>query len=135
MVKHAGRAPARYTDATLIRTMEENGIGRPSTYAPTVSTILDREYVIKEGKYLRLTPLGGVVNDLMCQRFPDIVDVKFTARMEQKLDDVEAGQVKWKDLIRQFYVPFHENLEKVEKDMEGVYLKVPEEVTEEKCDL
>ena len=115
--------------------MEENGIGRPSTYAPTVSTILDREYVIKEGKYLRLTPLGGVVNDLMCQRFPDIVDVKFTARMEQKLDDVEAGQVKWKDLIRQFYVPFHENLEQVEKDMEGVYLKVPDEVTEEKCDL
>ena len=115
--------------------MEENGIGRPSTYAPTVSTILDREYVIKEGKYLRLTPLGGVVNDLMCQRFPDIVDVKFTARMEQKLDDVESGQVKWKDLIRQFYVPFHENLEKVEKDMEGVYLKVPDEVTEEKCDL
>lgn len=115
--------------------MEENGIGRPSTYAPTVSTILDREYVIKEGKYLRLTPLGGVVNDLMCQRFPDIVDVKFTARMEQKLDDVEAGDVKWKDLIRQFYVPFHQNLEQVEKDMEGVYLKVPDEVTEEKCDL
>ena len=133
--QHFTQPPARYTDATLIRTMEENGIGRPSTYAPTVSTILDREYVIKEGKYLRLTPLGGVVNDLMCQRFPDIVDVKFTARMEQKLDDVEAGQVKWKDLIRQFYVPFHENLEKVEKDMEGVYLKVPDEVTEEKCDL
>ena len=134
-LQHFTQPPARYTDATLIRTMEENGIGRPSTYAPTVSTILDREYVIKEGKYLRLTPLGGVVNDLMCQRFPDIVDVKFTARMEQKLDDVEAGQVKWKDLIRQFYVPFHENLEKVEKDMEGVYLKVPDEVTEEKCDL
>ena len=134
-LQHFTQPPARYTDATLIRTMEENGIGRPSTHAPTVSTILDREYVIKEGKYLRLTPLGGVVNDLMCQRFPDIVDVKFTARMEQKLDDVEAGQVKWKDLIRQFYVPFHENLEKVEKDMEGVYLKVPDEVTEEKCDL
>ena len=134
-LQHFTQPPARYTDATLIRTMEENGIGRPSTYAPTVSTILDREYVIKEGKYLRLTPLGGVVNDLMCQRFPDIVDVKFTARMEQKLDDVESGQVKWKDLIRQFYVPFHENLEKVEKDMEGVYLKVPDEVTEEKCDL
>ena len=134
-LQHFTQPPARYTDATLIRTMEENGIGRPSTYAPTVSTILDREYVIKEGKYLRLTPLGGVVNDLMCQRFPDIVDVKFTARMEQKLDDVEAGQVKWKDLIRQFYVPFHENLEQVEKDMEGVYLKVPDEVTEEKCDL
>ena len=133
--QHFTQPPARYTDATLIRTMEENGIGRPSTYAPTVSTILDREYVIKEGKYLRLTPLGGVVNDLMCQRFPNIVDVKFTARMEQKLDDVEAGDVKWKDLIRQFYVPFHQNLEQVEKDMEGVYLKVPDEVTEEKCDL
>ena len=133
--QHFTQPPARYTDATLIRTMEENGIGRPSTYAPTVSTILDREYVIKEGKYLRLTPLGGVVNDLMCQRFPDVVDVKFTARMEQKLDDVEAGKVKWKDLIRQFYVPFHQNLEQVEKDMEGVYLKVPDEVTEEKCDL
>ena len=133
--QHFTQPPARYTDATLIRTMEENGIGRPSTYAPTVSTILDREYVIKEGKCLRLTPLGGVVNDLMCQRFPDIVDVKFTARMEQKLDDVEAGDVKWKDLIRQFYVPFHQNLEQVEKDMEGVYLKVPDEVTEEKCDL
>ena len=133
--QHFTQPPARYTDATLIRTMEENGIGRPSTYAPTVSTILDREYVIKEGKYLRITPLGQVVNDLMCQRFPNIVDVKFTARMEQKLDDVESGDVQWKDLIRQFYVPFHENLEQVEKDMEGVYLKVPDEVTEEKCDL
>lgn len=133
--QHFTQPPARYTDATLIRTMEENGIGRPSTYAPTVSTILDREYVIKEGKYLRITPLGQVVNDLMCQRFPDIVDVKFTARMEKKLDDVESGEVQWKDLIRQFYVPFHENLEKVEKDMDGVYLKVPDEVTEEKCDL
>ena len=133
--QHFTQPPARYTDATLIRTMEENGIGRPSTYAPTVSTILDREYVIKEGKYLRITPLGQVVNDLMCQRFPDIVDVKFTARMEKKLDDVEAGEVRWKDLIRQFYVPFHQNLEQVEKDMDGVYLKVPDEVTEEKCDL
>ena len=133
--QHFTQPPARYTDATLIRTMEENGIGRPSTYAPTVSTILDREYVIKEGKYLRITPLGQVVNDLMCQRFPNIVDVKFTARMEKKLDDVESGEVQWKDLIRQFYVPFHENLEKVEQDMEGVYLKVPDEVTEEKCDL
>ena len=134
-LQHFTQPPARYTDATLIRTMEENGIGRPSTYAPTVSTILDREYVIKEGKYLRITPLGQVVNDLMCQRFPNIVDVKFTARMEKKLDDVESGDVQWKDVIRQFYVPFHENLEQVEKDMEGVYLKVPDEVTEEKCDL
>ena len=133
--QHFTQPPARYTEATLIKALEENGIGRPSTYAPTVSTILDREYVIKEGKYLRITPLGQVVNDLMCQRFPNIVDVKFTARMEKKLDDVESGDVQWKDVIRQFYVPFHENLEQVEKDMEGVYLKVPDEVTEEKCDL
>ena len=105
-LQHFTQPPARYTDATLIRTMEENGIGRPSTYAPTVSTILDREYVIKEGKYLRLTPLGGVVNELMCQRFPDIVDVKFTARMEQKLDEVESGDKNWKELLGEFYGDF-----------------------------
>ena len=133
--QHFTQPPARYTDATLIRTMEENGIGRPSTYAPTVSTILDREYVIKEGKYLRITPLGDVVTDLMCQRFPDIVDVKFTARMEQDLDEVESGDKQWKLLLREFYGPFAANLQQVEKDMEGVYLKVPDEVSEEKCDI
>ncbi len=133
--QHFTAPPARYTDATLIRTMEENGIGRPSTYAPTVSTIIDREYVLKEGKYLRITPLGDVVTDLMCQRFPDIVDVKFTARMEQDLDEVESGDKQWKALLREFYGPFHDNLTQVEKDMEGVYLKVPDEVTEEKCDI
>ena len=131
--QHFTQPPARYTDATLIRTMEENGIGRPSTYAPTVSTILDREYVIKEGKYLRITPLGQVVNDLMCQRFPDIVDVKFTARMEKKLDDVEEGTVNWKSVLRDFYGDFEENLKKAEKDLEGVYIKVPDEVSEEIC--
>ena len=133
--QHFTQPPARYTDATLIRTMEENGIGRPYTYAPTVSTILDREYVIKEGKYLRITPLGDVVTDLMCQRFPDIVDVKFTARMEQDLDEVESGDKQWKSLLRSFYGDFAANLEQVEKDMEGVYLKVPDEVSEEKCDI
>ena len=133
--QHFTQPPARYTDATLIRTMEENGIGRPSTYAPTVSTILDREYVVKEGKALRITPLGQVVTDLMCQRFPDIVDVKFTARMEDELDDVESGKIPWKQLLRQFYGGFESNLQQVEKDMEGVYLKVPDEVTEEKCDV
>jgi len=133
--QHFTAPPARYTDATLIRTMEENGIGRPSTYAPTVSTIIDREYVLKEGKYLRITPLGDVVTDLMCRRFQDIVDVKFTARMEQDLDEVESGDKQWKELLRQFYGPFHDNLTQVEKDMEGIYLKVPDEVTEEKCDI
>ena len=83
--------------------MEENAIGRPSTYAPTVSTILDREYVVKEGKYLRTTPLGEVVNGFMCERFQDIVDVKFTAHMEEELDEVETGKENWKALLRQFY--------------------------------
>ena len=133
--QHFTQPPARYTDATLIRTMEENGIGRPSTYAPTVSTILDREYVVKEGKALRITPLVQVVTDLMCQRFPDIVAVKFTARMEDELDEVESGKIPWKQLLRQFYGGFESNLQQVEKDMEGVYLKVPDEVTEEKCDV
>ena len=133
--QHFTQPPSRYTDATLIRTMEENGIGRPSTYAPTVSTILDREYVLKEGKYLRITPLGEVVTGLMCERFTDIVDVKFTARMEQDLDEVESGDKQWKELLRSFYGPFAENLKQVEQDMEGIYLKVPDEVSEEKCDI
>ena len=97
--QHFTQPPAHFTDASLIRALEENGIGRPSTYAPTVSTILDREYVVKEGKYLRMTPLGGVVNDLMCQRFPKIVDVKFTANMEKELDEVESGDKISKELL------------------------------------
>ena len=133
--QHFTQPPAHFTDASLIRALEENGIGRPSTYAPTVSTILDREYVEKEGKYLRMTPLGGVVNDLMCQRFPKIVDVKFTANMEKELDEVESGDKNWKELLGEFYGDFDQNLTQVEKDMEGVYLKVPDEVSEEKCDV
>ena len=134
-LQHFTQPPAHFTDASLIRALEENGIGRPSTYAPTVSTILDREYVVKEGKYLRMTPLGSVVNDLMCQRFPKIVDVKFTANMEKELDEVESGDKNWKELLREFYGDFEENLSQVERDMEGVYLKVPDEVSEEKCDV
>ena len=115
--------------------MEQNGIGRPSTYAPTVSTILDREYVVKEGKYLRPTPLGTVVTGLMEDKFPDIVDTKFTARMEETLDEVEEGQKAWKDILREFYGEFSAELEKAEKDLEGQHLKVPDEVSEEKCDI
>ena len=133
--QHFTQPPAHFTDASLIRALEENGIGRPSTYAPTVSTILDREYVVKEGKYLRMTPLGSVVNDLMCQRFPKIVDVKFTANMEKELDEVESGDKNWKALLKEFYGDFDQNLTQVEKDMEGVYIKVPDEVSEEKCDV
>ena len=133
--QHFTQPPAHFTDASLIRALEENGIGRPSTYAPTVSTILDREYVVKEGKYLRMTPLGQVVNDLMCQRFPKIVDVKFTANMEKELDEVESGDKNWKALLGEFYGDFDSNLTQEEKDMDGVYLKVPDEVSEEKCDV
>jgi DNA topoisomerase-1 len=133
--QHFTQPPARYTDATLIRAMEENGIGRPSTYAPTVSTILDREYVVKEGKYLRITPLGDVVTGLMCDKFRDIVDMKFTAHMEQQLDSVESGDKPWKDVLRSFYGNFATSLAQAEKDLDGIYLKVPDEVSEEKCDI
>ena len=133
--QHFPQPPARYTDATLIRAMEQNGIGRPSTYAPTVSTILDREYVVKEGKYLRPTPLGEVVTGLMEDKFPDIVDTKFTARMEKTLDAVEEGKTPWKTVLHDFYGGFDASLKKAESDLEGVYLKVPDEVSEEKCDV
>ncbi len=131
--QHFTQPPAHYTDATLIRAMEEQGIGRPSTYAPTVSTILDREYVMKKGKYLRITNLGRVVTQLMEDRFSDVADLKFTANMEKELDEVESGDKNWKELLRDFYGDFEENLKKAEKDLEGVYIKVPDEVSEEIC--
>ena len=130
--QHFTQPPTRYTDATLIRAMEQNGIGRPSTYAPTVSTILDREYVVKEGKYLRPTPLGAVVTELMKQSFPDIVDTRFTARMEETLDAVEEGKKAWKDILREFYGGFSDELKKAE-DIGRV--KVPDEESEETCDV
>ena len=131
--QHFTQPPAHYTDATLIRAMEEQGIGRPSTYAPTVSTIIDREYVIKEGKYLRITNLGRVVTELMKDKFTDIADTKFTAHMEQKLDSVEEGATPWKDVLRDFYGDFEEHLKKAEQDLEGTRIKVPDEVSEEIC--
>ena len=131
--QHFTQPPAHYTDATLIRAMEEQGIGRPSTYAPTVSTIIDREYVIKEGKYLRITNLGRVVTELMKDKFSDIADTKFTAHMEQKLDSVEEGTTPWKGVLRDFYGDFEEHLKKAEQDLEGVRIKVPDEVSEEIC--
>lgn len=131
--QHFTQPPAHYTDATLIRAMEEQGIGRPSTYAPTVSTILDREYVIKEGKYLRITNLGRVVTALMKDKFTDIADLQFTAHMEQKLDSVEEGTTPWKDVLRDFYGDFEKNLKQAEKDLDGTRIKVPDEVSEEIC--
>ena len=127
--------PARYTEATLIRAMEETGVGRPSTYAPTVSTILDREYVVKEGKYLRPTPLGEVVTDLMKQRFSDVVDLSFTARMEELLDNVEKGKDDWKNVLAGFYGGFNDSLVSAETALEGERIKVPDEVSDEICDL
>ena len=127
--------PARYTEATLIRAMEEKGIGRPSTYAPTISTITSHEYVVKDGKYLKPTNLGVVVTDLMMERFPDIVDLKFTNHMEEELDSVESGKLYWKDLLHEFYGGFSVELENAEKALEGVRIKVPDELSDEYCDV
>lgn len=127
--------PARYTEATLVKAMEESGVGRPSTYAPTVSTILDREYVVKEGKNLKPTPLGEVVTQLMKDRFTDIVDVGFTAKMEGELDSVEKGERNWKTVLSDFYQPFDDELQNAEKALEGEHLKIPAEESDEICDV
>lgn len=127
--------PARYTEATLIRAMEEKGIGRPSTYAPTISTITAHEYVVKDGKYLKPTNLGVVVTDLMKERFPDIVDLKFTNQMEAGLDSVESGDMPWKDLLGEFYGGFSKELDAAENALEGTRIKVPDELSDEYCDI
>ena len=133
--QHFTQPPARYTEATLVKAMEEKGVGRPSTYATIVSTIQDREYVVKVDKRLAPTPLGEVVNGLMMDRFVDIIDVEFTANMENRLDDVEAGKRNWKAVLGDFYAGFHQELQNAESALEGTRLKVPEEETEEICDL
>ena len=133
--QHFTQPPARYTEATLVKAMEEKGVGRPSTYAATVSTIQDREYVIKQDKRLAPTALGEIVTGLMMERFNDIVDVDFTANMESQLDAVEDGQRNWKDLIADFYQGFSKELSDAEAALEGVRLKVPEEETDEVCEL
>jgi len=133
--QHFTQPPARYTEATLVKAMEEKGVGRPSTYAATISTIQDREYVIKQDKRLAPTPLGEIVTGLMLDRFNDIIDVEFTAHMESRLDAVEEGQQHWKALLGEFYDGFRKELEAAETALEGVRLKVPEEETEEVCEL
>ena len=115
--------------------MEEKGVGRPSTYAATVSTIQDREYVEKQDKRLMPTPLGEVVTGLMMERFNDIIDVEFTANMENKLDAVEAGKQNWKELLGDFYQDFSKEMTEAETALEGVRLKVPEVETDEICEL
>ncbi len=133
--QHFTQPPARYTEATLVKAMEEKGVGRPSTYAATVSTIQDREYVVKQDKRLAPTPLGEIVTGLMMERFNDIIDVEFTANMENSLDAVEEGKVPWKTLLAEFYGGFKKELEDAETALEGVRLKVPEEETDEICEL
>ena len=132
--QHFTQPPARYTEATLVKAMEEKGVGRPSTYAATVSVIQDREYVNKVDKRLMPTALGEVVNSLMMDRFQDIIDVEFTANMETSLDDVEAGKRDWKAVLADFYQGFRQELTDAEAALEGTRLKVPEEETEEICE-
>ncbi len=127
--------PARYTEATLIRAMEEKGIGRPSTYAPTISTITAHDYVIKEGKYLRPTPLGEVVTGLMKEHFADIVDLKFTNHMEEELDGIESGRAEWRKVLDEFYRGFEKEYEQAEKSLDGVRVKVPDVLSDETCDV
>ncbi|MBQ4047767.1 MAG: type I DNA topoisomerase [Clostridia bacterium] len=126
--------PPRYTEASLIRAMEEKNIGRPSTYSPTISTITDREYVAREGKALYPTQLGEVVTKLMVDKFADIMDVGFTANMEELLDEVGEGKTAWKGVIRDFYKGFAGELERAEKELEGVDMKVPDPVTDVICE-
>ncbi len=124
--QHFTQPPARYTEASLIRALEELGIGRPSTYAPTVSTIIARNYIIKDKKQLYPTELGEVVTDLMKENFESIVSVEFTADMESKLDEVEEGKLEWKKILKDFYDPFKEDLEKADKNIEHVELTLEE---------
>lgn len=133
--QHFTQPPPRYTEATLIRELEENGIGRPSTYAPTLSTILQRGYVEREGKALKPTIVGETVTRLMKEQFGKIVDVKFTAEMEKELDEVEAGKTEWVGMMHHFYDDFTDMLQSAEKNMEGTKMKIPDEETDIVCEL
>ncbi len=134
-LQHFTQPPARFTEATLVKAMEEQGVGRPSTYAGIVSTIQDREYVQKTDKKLYPTALGEVVTGLMMEHFHDIIDVEFTAGMEAKLDQVEAGKQNWKALLTDFYSDFHREMTAAEEALQGTRLKVPDEVSEEICEV
>ena len=125
--------PSRYSEATLVKAMEEKGIGRPSTYAPTISTLIDRFYVEKEGRHLVPTQIGEIVNDIMINNFEDIVDIKFTANMEEKLDNIAEGKESYITMLKDFYNPFINNLEKVQDKIKKV--KLEDEVTDEICEL
>jgi len=130
--QHFTQSPGRYSEASLIKALEENEIGRPSTYAPTISTIIERNYIIKENKYLKPTEIGILVNDLLVEHFPKIVDIKFTAQMENDLDRVAQGEIKWQPIIEKFYNPFKENL--LQKEKEVSKKELTEKESDEKCD-
>ena len=132
--QHFTQAPPRFTEASLVRTLEELSIGRPSTYSPIITTLLKRHYIGKEGRAIFVTELGDVVNNIMKESFPKIVDLTFTATMEERLDEVEEGDLPWKNVVRDFYPDFRESVERAEKDLEKV--KIEDEVTDiicEKC--
>lgn len=130
--QHFTQPPAHFTEASLVKTLEELGIGRPSTYAPTITTILGRRYIAKENKNLYITEIGEVVNNIMKQAFPSIVNVNFTATMEDLLDKVEDGSVQWKTVVRNFYPDLHEAVEAAQKELEQV--KIEDEVTDVICE-
>lgn len=133
--QHYTQPPARYTESTLIKALDENGIGRPSTYAPIISNILSKEYIERVQKSFKPTVLGRVVTKLMIDYFPNIVDVKFTANMENNLDMVEKGSAKWVKVVDDFYGDFESTLESAEKSLEGQRVKIPEEETDVVCEL
>ena len=124
--------PPRYTEASLVKALEEKGIGRPSTYAPTITTILARRYIEKEQKQLKPTDLGKVVNGLLVQNFPDVINVEFTAKMEEEFDDIADGKENWKKVIKGFYAPFEKTVKKVEEELEHV--KLEPEVSDVPCE-
>lgn len=134
-LQHFTQPPARYTEASLTKAMEENGIGRPSTYAPTITTIISRNYVERDGKQLVPTPLGEITTELIRKHFDKFIDVGFTASMETELDKIEAGEEKWKDCIRDFYADFSEALSKAEQTIGEDKIVLPDEVTDEICEV
>ena len=127
--------PSRYTEGSLIKALEDNGIGRPSTYATTVSTIIERHYVERNGKVLHPTSIGEVTTDVMKDNFKDIVDMGFTADMETKLDGIEHGQKTYLEVLNDFYGPFEKELTEAEKKLDGVHIKIPDEESDEVCEL
>lgn len=132
--QHFTQPPPRFTEASLIKTLEENGIGRPSTYAATISTITSREYVIREGKAFKPTELGEVITKLMKERFPKIVNVKFTAQVEDELDSVQRGDEEWVETLRRFYDDFDKTVQAAKKDMDGVKIRLKEDETDVICE-